>query len=411
MQNKLLTYLKLHRDVFILAAGQALALAINIYLNIILGKKYSAEAYGNLGIFIAIALFMGDIVNLKSDMAIMLEHSREKSISLFLQSIGIGVIVSLSFALILTLVNVFYTIPVLYIYMYCLFMAFLQPCMIWLNKSGNNKALSMIRWLQVLLTGLVPLIVIKWQSENGLIWGMIIAVGCSSLVAFLYSDIQVKEIKLVSWQRMFGNAILLRQFVTYGTLSSLCNTISRSVPYFFIDRYFGKIYLGQFTFANKLLNAPLSVFTTAMSQYYYREGSKMNNHLLYKFNIQSVIFLFSIITLPSFVIFYCGEDILNLIFGSQWALAGQILKFLMWWQLFAFVANPLTMYFDIKRILDKELIINIAVLILRIAVTYLCVEYFDFFTSVAVFGIVSGFINLFLITYIYFHTKKSLIAN
>lgn len=410
MLNKLFTYIKLHRSVFTLAAGQGVALAINIYLNIILGKKYSAEAYGNLGIFIAIALFLGDVVNLKSDMAIMLEQGRDKSISLFLQSIGIGVIVSFCFALILIIVNVFYTIPVLFIFIYCLFMAILQPCMVWLNKSEDNKALSIIRWLQVLLAGLVPLMVIWWLPENGLILGMIIAVGVSSIIAFLYSDIQVKEIKLVRSLGIYGNSFLIRQFITFGTLSSLCNTISRSVPYFFIDRYFGKICLGQFTFANKLLNAPLSVFTTAMSQYYYRYGSRLDNNSLYKFTNHSIILLFSIITLPSIFIFYFGDNLLYFIFRDQWILAGKVLKFMMWWQLFAFVANPLTMYFDIKKILHKELIINIYILIFRILVTYFCVSFFDFIMTVAVFGIVSGLINLFLIVYIYFHTKKSVVA-
>lgn len=410
MLNKLLTYIKLHRSVFILAAGQGVALALNIYLNIILGKKYSTEAYGNLGIFIAIALFMGDIVNLKSDMAIMLEQSRDKSISLFIHAVGIGIFMSFLFAGVIIVINIFYPIPVFYVFMYCLFMSLLQPCMAWLNKTGNNKALSIIRWLQVLLTGLVPLIVIRWLPKDGLVVGMLFAMGISSMLAFMYLDIQLKDIRCINWQSMNGNFSMFRQFVTYGTLSSLCNTISRSVPYFFIDRYFGKIYLGQFTFANKLLNAPLSVFTTAMSQYYYRFGSKLDNNSLYKFTNHSIVLLFSIITLPSILIFIFGEEILYYIFGNQWVLAGQVLKFLMWWQLFAFVANPITMYFDIKRILHKELLSNIAILVLRITITYVCVAYFDFITSVAVFSIVSGFINLFLILYIYYLNKKSVIA-
>lgn len=393
------------RDMLVLAGGQGMALVLNIFLNIILGKIYSAEAYGNLGVFMAIALFLGDIVNLKSDMAIMISEDREDSLQILLQSLVIGFFVSLIFFFGLWIVNHYYPVPTLFVFLYCMFTAVLQPFSIWLNKSAHNTAMNIVRWLQVIISGTIPMIIQVWVPTYGLVWGMLVSVIIASIMAFALSDIRKKELVKAFQRLSLRNLSGIKQFLTFGTVSSLCNTFSRSVPYFFIDQYFGKYYVGQFTFANKLLNAPLSVFTTAMSQYYYRTGSRVPDAELYIITKRNIRVSTGIIVVPALLVFIGGEEMISQIFGQQWLIAGSILKYLMWWQFFAFIANPITMYFDIKRILHKEFIANTMILIVRLVLTYYCVLHYDFYTTIGVFCFSGAIMNLFLLIYIYYLSK------
>jgi teichuronic acid exporter len=405
--TKIKEYYLLYKDAFSLSLGLAIVQIVNFVFNIFYAKMYSVEAFGIMGLFLAIVLIASEIINLKTDQAIMMTKTEEESYALLKSSLKIGFIVTFLLCLIFLSIDFWYDLPVFSMFMYLLGIAISQPFMVLLNKNGNNTALNNTRIFQIIVTGITSIVLVQITPNYGLIWGMVLGIWLSIIPILFWSKIDLK--KLIQLKQKY--AIDIHQFITYGSFSSLTNTLSRSLPYFFIEKYFGNAFLGQFSFASKVLTAPLAVVTSAMGQFYYRKGSTLGNKELFDFTKDTMQLLSTIIVIPALIIMSTASFIFPYIFGMQWQIAGNTVALLMIWQMMAFVANPICMYFDIKFDLKKELIINILVLVLRIIVLWICVHYCSYYGTVAFFSILGFLLNIGIALYLYKRNKKAALAD
>ena len=117
--------------------------------------------------------------------------------------------------------------------------------------------------------------------------------------------------------------------------------------------------------------------------------------------------LFKIFIVPAIIIFIFGQEIFVL-FLSQWYESGQVAQILIIWLLIGFAKTPSTMTYSIFNLQKVQLVGESLLLFFRfLSIIFGYLFYNSFIISITLYVIVSIFVDLFFIFYIYKYLKKN----
>ena len=118
--------------------------------------------------------------------------------------------------------------------------------------------------------------------------------------------------------------------------------------------------------------------------------------------------LFKIFIVPAIIIFIFGQEIFGFVFGSQWYESGQVAQILIIWLLIGFAKTPSTMTYSIFNLQKVQLVGESLLLFFRfLSIIFGYLFYNSFIISITLYVIVSIFVDLFFIFYIYNYLKKN----
>ena len=380
-----------------LIAGLAFVQLVNFLFSLILPIYISAVEFAEFGIFISIVFILSEIINAKLDIAVMLGKTVEIAEKIAISAIHVAVLGSL-FAFLITASFLFF-IPKMYalIPFVLLMYGIHQPILVLLNKQEKYGDINVFRILQVLFTASTTLVLAQQKINHALIIGFTFGILIATIYScrFIVFKFDLEQLKK-NWKTY-------DQFPKFGTWSSLVNNISRNSVPIVLAAFFSAQWVGLYSYATRLLNAPTGMYSNALSLIFFKNASELNNTAL-KSNVKKISFItFAIGIIPTFIFLFLGESIFQFLFGNEWKEAGKIAQYLILWYFSGLLASPISSILDIKFKLKFEFKYNIVLLVCRISALLIGGFFGQFYTSILLFSIVGIVFNLYLFFYIQVH--------
>jgi O-antigen/teichoic acid export membrane protein len=275
-----------------------------------------------------------------------------------------------------------------------------QPILVYLNKIEYYKSINIFRIIQVITTSSITILLAIQNINNALIIGFTIGLAISTLYSMYFYTPKFSIANLKNRLKQYD------QFPKYGTWSSLLNSISRNSIPVLIAHFFTERIVGIYTYSTRLLNAPTGIYSSALSQVYYKSASEQNEITLRKTTHKIVYFTFIISIIPSVILLFFGKEIFSFLFSNEWIESGKVTQYLILWYFLGVITSPISTILDIKNKLKFEFKYNLTLAITRISAIVIGGLLNDFYLALTLFVAIGMVMNLYLLYYINFVILK-----
>lgn len=351
-------------NVITLFTGTTIAQIIPIALSPILTRLYTPEEFGVFALYLSVVSLVAIVATGRYELAIVLPGNDEDSINILALSIMISFFVSFIALIIVSLYN--YQIALLLNNNKITFWLYLVPLSIflsglyqtfnyWYNRKKKYKLMAAGK---IFLSSFTITATLGFGLGNfreaGLICGAII--GQLAIILFWAWNICKEHNPLmsnISKDRILLNARKYADFLKINSIHALTDVLQSSSVVFLISAFFGSVVLGLYSFAMKILFAPLNLISSSVSQVFYQKASKYHaNNDDISFLMKKVILRLSFMSLPIFLcLFFFAPSIFSFIFGVHWREAGIYAQILSPWFFFKFINSSVS---HIPIIINKQ---------------------------------------------------------
>lgn len=377
-----------------LFSGLAIVQVINLLYSLLLPRFFSPEAFAEFGIFTAIVFILAEIVNAKLDIALMLGSDESSVKDILDAAFTVATLVTIVLFAIGFIVISF--IPVVYLLLP--FVIFLygmhQPIIVYLNKQGSYSNINFFRLIQVISTAIITLVFGLLNLKHALISGFCIGI----LIATLYALTQIRP--SFSWKTTKEIWNKFDQFPKYGTWSSLLNNFSRNSVPLVLTAFFTPHWVGFYTYATRLLNAPTGMFSTALGQVYFKNAGELNDLELKPITQKVIKTTFFLAIFPTLIVLFFGKELFQFLFSAAWIESGIVAQYLVLWYFLGVIVSPISILLDLKNRLKFEFWFNFILAFMRLLALYIGGVLQNFYISILLYAAVGILMNLILLYYI-----------
>ena len=415
MLKKLFSKDELYKHVFTLVKGTVLAQLISILSQPVLRRVFTPEDFGIYALYISVVSIFSVIATGRFEMTIVLPKCNEEAKKLFNLSIVISFIVSLLLFLVLlftsnsivsnlinkNMVEVNSSIQLSWLKA----SIFLLPLGIFLLSIYNTLNYFFIRHEKY---NVIANTKITNTSTNvgsslgfgflnfsfiGVILGYLIGSISGILFFIFYKRKYTEPVKLSSK----GYWTLIKEYIDFPTksmLSGLLNMLATQLPILFIGSLFGVAIVGFYELIIRVLNIPITMIGKSVSQVFFQKISndvKNENEIgSYVRSFSLKLFLFMLI--PMTIIFFFGESLFSIAFGSAYKVSGELASYFALFFLVRFVYYSQSTIYTVKRKLGIELKQNTIYLLSQICALLIGYYYFQDFKSTFILLAFGGFL-------------------
>ena len=370
------------RNVLTLMTGTTIAQAIPIAISPILTRIYSPEDFGVFALYMSLASILSVIATGRYELAIMLPKKDGDAKSLVVLSILITIGVTfLSFVLIYLfhdklvqlLDNESISIWLYFVPLSVLLTGVYQSLNFWYNRKKQYKLLSISKVTQTSTTATINLgMGFSKFGSSGLILGFLLG----QIASIFILKIKLSEF-ILNRKKMIILAKKYKKLPLYNLPNAIVDTFRMSGITILIAKFFTTSTLGQFSLAWRMLQAPMSLVGSSLSQVFFQQTSQAKRDELYNI-VKKFIIKSSLISLPLFlIIYFFASDIFMIVFGSKWMMAGEVASALSPWLFFNFITSPLSTIFITINRQETLLLFAIFYAVLPLGLIY-CFHSLDF---------------------------------
>ncbi|HRH51632.1 MAG TPA: oligosaccharide flippase family protein [Panacibacter sp.] len=357
------------RNVFVVMFGTAIAQAIPVLISPLLTRIYSPSDFAVFSLYLSVLNTLSIIITGRYELAIILPKYEKAALIILKISLFITAILSFVFfiffiffsnSLAQLLGNNNISRWLLVLPLSLLLTGVFQSLSYWLTKEKNYTAISKTRLIQSLtgvlftiLLGFIPII------SGGLVFGNIIGL----LIAVIFSVIIIyPSIKKNFWDSSKSKlklyALKYIDFPKYNAFSSLVNAIGIYIPLWYISSVFNAETTGYYGLATRIIAIPLMLFSSSVSQVYYKKAADIFNSKqdLYKFTKNLFLKCLSIAILPLMILVFLAPYLFNIVFGAKWYEAGRMSQYIAVGIFVQVIISPFTGVF---AIIDKLKVVMI----------------------------------------------------
>jgi len=421
---------KFVRNVAIVATGTAGAQAITMAFAPFITRIYGPEAFGLLGIFMALAMMISPIVALTYPIAIVLPKEDHDAKGLVWLSLYIAFIMSALIAILLffwgewflTLLGSQSILPyAMLLPLSMFFAAILQIAEQWLIRKKHFKITAKVAVYKSLIVG-------SLQTGIGLIkpiGGVLIIVATigSALQAFmlfngakkanlketaeLENSSQSKTINTNKNLKQLANTH--RDFPIFRAPQVFINAISISLPVLMLASFFGPATAGFYSIAMSVLGLPATLLGKSVNDVFYQKITEVchKNENLNPLLFKATLTLALISVIPFSVIILFGPWLFSTVFGQNWEVAGEYAQYLSLWLYVSLVARPAIAAIPAMQLQKFLLIYEIFSVCARVAALIIGFQIFNNDIGVvALFSFINALIYGFLIVLVIQESSK-----
>lgn len=402
------------RNVIILTSGTAAAQIIGMLLAPLITRIYGPEAYGLMGTFMAIIAIISPVAALTYPIAIVLPKHDSEAKGLVKLSLLITSIISIFIGIILLVFNEFlvevFKLNEIASYMYLipivvLSAGFLQVMEQWLIRKKQFAISAKVTFLQSLIVNggkvgvgyFYPLAVV-------LILFSVLTNGLKALLLLIFSnktsfnntpDNNVNE--SVSFNLL---AKKYKDFPLFRAPEVTLNAVSGSLPILLLTSFFGPASAGFYSIGRTVLNLPSQLIGKSVGDVFYPRISEAANRSekITQLIKKATLALGLVGLVPYGIIIIFGPWLFSLVFGPEWATAGEYARWIALWTFFGFMNRPSVMALPVLSAQSFHLKYTIIMLVIRIIA--LIIGFYVFSSdviAVALFGISGALLNIGLI--------------
>ncbi|KXH86085.1 lipopolysaccharide biosynthesis protein [Sporosarcina sp. HYO08] len=427
MKSKLKKILKkpFVRNVIIMATGTAAAQGISLLLLPLITRLYGPEAYGLMGVFMAVVMIVTPIAALTYPIAIVLPKQDEIAKALIRLSLyitlgisGITLFILLLFKQpIVQLFQIEDIAPYLFLIpIVILFAGLFQVMDQWLVRTKQFGTTAKVTFLHALIVqGSKVGVGLFHPMASVLITLSALGTGIRIILLALFTkgtDIKSffdinKNHEQVSLKAV---AKTHRDFPLYRAPQTLIDAISQNLPILMLTSFFGPASAGFYTIGRTVLSVPVQLIGNSVGDVFYPRISEAGNNgeNLTKLIKKATIALASVGIIPFGIVIIFGPWLFSFVFGEGWATAGEYARWIALWIFFMFINGPSIKAIPVLSLQAYQLKYSIITIIIR--TTALAIGYFIFssdLVAIALFGI-SGAVRTFTLTLIIIHKSKKL---
>lgn len=414
MITKLKPKSEFSRNVLTLMTGTTIAQAIPIAISPILTRIYTPEDFGVLALFVAIVAIFGSIANGRYELAIMLPKKDEDAINIF--ALGFIIVSSLSLLLLVLvlLFNDYFTKLLgndeISLWLYFVPLAvFLTGLFNLLNYFNNRKKqykdLAKATILRAFAGAVVQLSVgFLKQGATGLISGQLVSqlIANTKLLKNIIKDklllTKINKIKIIALAKRY------KKFPKFDMPSAIMNTASLQMPVLLLGTFFTTATVGFFSLSHRFISMPMSIIGGSIGQVFFQQSANVKNdkEALKKLTLSTYKKLFKLGIIPFSIITAFGDVIFAFVFGQEWIVAGEYAQVLAIWILFLFVHSPITSLFSTLEKQKEAMIINIVIILSRVAViSFTALLFSDAYITIVSYSILGILLNLYILFYFF----------
>ena len=347
------------RGVSALVGGTLTAQLLLIASSPILTRLYSPEDFGALAVFVGLLAMFIVLASFRYEMAIPLPKDDESAANITVLSLILVIIVSFLVAILFflygdTVLNLLDS-QTLYPFVWLL------PIGIFLGGSYqvlNKWALRKKQFSTIAKTRVLQSLSMLTVQISGFLLGPIALIsgqlfghgaGVGWLARYAQSESVLRHATL---QGMFTVLKRYRRFPLYDSWYGVFFTAGQQIPPLLFAALFNPVVAGIYLLAQRVLSLPMTVIGGAIGNVFLPNAAEALHTGtlpdLYKKLVSTLIMLAAPAAIGLIII---GPDLFELVFGSEWRLAGDFARLMAVWLLFQFVTAPFTTLF---AVLEKQ---------------------------------------------------------
>jgi len=402
------------RNVSTLMSGTAIAQAIPVLISPILSRLYTPDDFGVLALYMSITVVIGVIATGRYELAIMLPNKQKSAFNILVLCILLSLITALlTFILLLLFIDpivVFFEEPkvkdwIYFIPIIVFFTGVYQAFNYWSTRHKTYKRNAFSRISQSTMTAGSQLGYgfIK-SGAGGLILGYIIGIITAALVLGwkiiknipqLTDELSIKEIK--------ENARKYRNFIRINSPHAFIDSLQDNGIIYLIMYFFSKQILGSYSFAYRILKAPVGLVGNAIYQVSYQKATEaFNAGQNLQPMVKRILINLFIIGFPVFtILFIYTPEFFSFIFGAKWREAGEFAQILIPWIFLNFLANPVSFIAIVVNKQKEAMYFTIANIIVKVLSIVIGGIYGNYFLSFIILSILGSLLMIFALFWYY----------
>lgn len=349
------------KNIVMIASGAAFSQVINAGFSPIITRLYTPEQYGVLSIYLAVLTSLSFIGTLNYDMGIPIAENDEKAITTLMVSLTaltasvilLSMVVFLGRSRFLDFFNanelenyVFFILIGLF------FKGIYDAFMHWSYREKNYKAITLTKYSQSISKNLLKVLFgLILNNPIGLIIGQIFG-DFSGIIALSYKE-KIKKRPLISKvtkDKMISVAKHYKDFPLYTTPRKYLGDITISIPVIFLTAQYGSQVAGFYGLADSIIQLPMNLIGTAISNVYYAEIAAMKNRNprgVQRLSNKLLVVLILLGIFPLIVLLLWGPILFELVFGNNWTEAGNYARLLSVSIFARLIFKPISNIFDV----------------------------------------------------------------
>ncbi len=415
------------RNVVVVAGGTALAQAITVAFSPVITRLYGPEAFGVLGVFVALVAMIAPVTSLAYGYAVVLPRSDDDARALVKLSLLIAG------SLTLTSVAVFVPLrspiahalgldaaaPYLLLLPPVLFLAAIEQVLrTWLIRKNEFRAISCVAVGQALVLGTT-------KSTAGLIAPtaavllVVNAIGQALLAGWLWlaarSSLGGRRRDDQLPERCYNAAALrrvaheYRDYPLFRAPQVLLNSVSQNIPAILLAALAGPAAAGLYALSRRVLSLPASLVSQSVGTVFLprvtmtgHRGEPMRPLVLKATGSLALAGL-----VPFGLVIILGPWLFGLVFGDEWTTAGVYARWMALWLYSAFLNVPSVQVIPLLGMQAHLLAFELVATAVRTgALLAGALALGTDVAAVALFSVSGALVNAALITWILFCTDR-----
>lgn len=407
---------KFAQSILTLTTGTSIAQVIPILISPILTRIYSPDDFGLFALYMSVVSLLAMIVSGRYELAIMLPKKDIDAIQLLLLSMYINIMLTI----ITFLVIVFFSSEIanllgnnqikywLYLVPFSLFiLGTFQILNYWYLRSESYKLVSKNKIIQSSSSASSNLSIgIFFKGINGLIISNLFSQLIATLLLIKkFFNINGNIFRKTNWLKIVALSKIYKKMPLLNMPNAFVDALRISGINILISKFFSTSLLGSYSLALRIVQLPMNVIGTSISQVVYKEMATCGKHELFNLCASTIKKCFLIGITPFLGLYFLSPFIFSIVFGEDWRISGVIVQILAPWLFVNFIASPISTFFLVINKQEVMLAISFVYMLVPLAILYVF-KTSDFLYVLNLLSISLACISATFILIVLFYSKK-----
>jgi O-antigen/teichoic acid export membrane protein len=377
--QRLVTKYPTLRHIVVLVSGTAIGQIVALAASLVTARLFTPDVFGQFAIYGSLTAILITIASLRLDMTIMLPESDDEArriarIATVSNLVVAGTATLLAIVLHGLVVSLYGSealatwLPLAGLTIF--FMAQVNVLQYWFNRRTDYRTISMNRVQQVI-----------GSSGGQVLFGVI---GVTSLAGLIVGTLLGQAFAFVNLRRRSGDLSapvaedtpsgrdLVKRYRKMPLLN-LPTTLVDGLRLNGIPLLIGLVALGavgQFNMAWRILQAPIGLINSAISQVFYQKLARVERGAMLTLVRATMIRSLLIAIVPFAAIYITAPWLFILLLGPQWDMAGGIARALTPWLAMQLVTSPISTVFVVTERQGRMLVFSVLFAAVPLALLY-----------------------------------------
>lgn len=395
------------RSVLAVSSGQSIATLVPILAVPILGRLYTPEDNGLLGVYMSAATIFGAIATFQYSQALLIEKSENKASTLVYACIAMVTLVTIAAGVVG--IGMFFTadrlnagstrwwfllLPV------STFMGGYSVCQAAVaNRLSVYKRIAVALAIPAVLGVIVSIVLGSLGfGVNGLFVAyFVVQLGTVLLYHLLVPPLKTRK-NSASIKRIFAMLRRHRKFAVFTTPTSFISSFTMNAPVYAMTALQATNTIGLYSRANQLLNLPSVVLGNSIAQVFQRKAAVQyaETGSCREIYLKTLVSLILVGAIPTILLGLFAPTIFTWVLGPKWTDAGGIARILAPTMLLRIVCSPLSTVFYIAEKQAEDLFLSMVTSLVTIGLVCVAMVYPATGTGV-VFAHATGFALTYMV--------------